>query len=270
MNRLRDEYPNDPLAEAGIALLRATAPTRPMPDAKRRVWISLWAAGATAMPRPRRRRLVATPAFVLIVVGISVAATAGAVIGRHWIAPESDADAAAGDAAVGTAAASRRPMARPSSRPQAPTLAVPPGVSSDGARDSLGPPASNREALVEVSATPVRRPVARSGGRGIGTASSSSGLQAIAGAGPKSEVLEALIALRRDGEPGRAAALIDRYLRANPRGALREEALVLAIEAAGARGDAPAAGRFAKAYRAAYPTGRFRAFADSHLPTPRR
>jgi hypothetical protein len=77
-------------------------------------------------------------------------------------------------------------------------------------------------------------------------------------------VLEALIALRRDGEPARAGALIDRYLGANPRGALREEALVLAIEAADARGDAAAAARFAKAYRAGYPTGRFRAFADSH------
>lgn len=266
MNRLRDEYPNDPLAEEGIALLRATAPTHPMPDVKRRVWISLWAAGATAMPRTRRRRLVATPAFVLVVVGISVAATAGAVIGRHWIAPESDADAAASAAAVGTAAASRRPMARrlPSRPP-----AAQPDVSSDGARASAAA-APKRETLVEVSPLPARRSVARSGGRGIGAASPSSGLQAIAGVGPKSEVLEALIALRRDGEPGRAGALIDRYLRANPRGALREEALVLAIEAATARGDASAAERFAKAYRAGYPTGRFRAFADSHLPASSR
>jgi len=61
------------------------------------------------------------------------------------------------------------------------------------------------------------------------------------------------------------ADLLDRYLGAHPRGALREEALALAIESADARGDERAARAWAAAYEASYPRGRFGAFARSHL-----
>jgi hypothetical protein len=85
-----------------------------------------------------------------------------------------------------------------------------------------------------------------------------------AAATPRDEVLDALVALRRDREPVRAGALLDRYLAVHQRGALREEALALAMEAADARGDHLLARRYARTYEAEHPEGRFRKFARSH------
>jgi len=58
--------------------------------------------------------------------------------------------------------------------------------------------------------------------------------------------------------------MLARYLAAHPRGALREEALVLAIEAADARGDRAAGEQLAHVYQGEYPEGRFLSFARSH------
>jgi hypothetical protein len=77
-------------------------------------------------------------------------------------------------------------------------------------------------------------------------------------------VLDAMVALRRDDDAARAARLLARYLAANPNGALREEALVLSIEAADARGDQKGLDRLVNQYRASYPAGRFRSFVDAH------
>ena len=63
---------------------------------------------------------------------------------------------------------------------------------------------------------------------------------------------------------GRAGTLLARYLSAHPRGALREEALVLAIEAADARGDRAVGEQLAHVYQGEFPAGRFLAFARSH------
>ena len=80
----------------------------------------------------------------------------------------------------------------------------------------------------------------------------------------RTEVLDALVALRREHDPVRAGTLLARYLSAHPRGALREEALVLAIEAADARGDRAIGEQLAHAYQGEFPAGRFLAFARSH------
>jgi hypothetical protein len=80
----------------------------------------------------------------------------------------------------------------------------------------------------------------------------------------RTEVLDALVALRRDHDPVRAGALLDKYLASHGRGALREEALALAIEAADVRGDRLLGQRLARTYEAEYPQGRFRQFAHSH------
>ena len=76
-----------------------------------------------------------------------------------------------------------------------------------------------------------------------------------------------MIALRRDHDADRAGQLLDRYLAARPHGALREEALALAIEAADARGDRAGVSNWARTYQTDYPTGRFAGFARSHLNT---
>lgn len=78
------------------------------------------------------------------------------------------------------------------------------------------------------------------------------------------QVAEAVRALRKQGDPARAQALLDQYLRGNPRGALAEDALALSIEAAAARKD-PRAAEYARRYLARYPNGRFRAAAERAL-----
>ncbi len=80
----------------------------------------------------------------------------------------------------------------------------------------------------------------------------------------RTEVLDALVALRREHDAVRAGALLTRYLAAHPHGALREEALVLAIEAADARNDAAGAQQLARTYQTEFPAGRFLTFARSH------
>ena len=73
-------------------------------------------------------------------------------------------------------------------------------------------------------------------------------------------VLDAIRALRKSRDPARAQKLLDDYLKTNPRGALSEDALGLAIEAAAARRD-PRAADYARRYLARFPNGRFRAIA---------
>jgi hypothetical protein len=78
------------------------------------------------------------------------------------------------------------------------------------------------------------------------------------------QVAEAVRALRKQGDAARAQALLDQYLKSNPRGALAEDALALSIEAAAARKD-PRAAEYARRYLARYPSGRFRAMAERVL-----
>lgn len=77
-------------------------------------------------------------------------------------------------------------------------------------------------------------------------------------------LVDAIAALRRDHDPARAGLLIEYYLRRNPQGALAEEALALAIEAALARDDASARA-LADDYLSRYPTGRYRVLAHGAL-----
>ena len=79
-----------------------------------------------------------------------------------------------------------------------------------------------------------------------------------------SQVAEAVRALRKQGDPARAQALLDQYLKANPRGALAEDALALSIEAAAARKD-PRAADYARRYLTKYPNGRFKTVAERAL-----
>jgi hypothetical protein len=70
-------------------------------------------------------------------------------------------------------------------------------------------------------------------------------------------MVQAVRALRRDGDPARAQALAEEALRRYPKGAQVEEAMVLAMEAASARGDRSGAHRAAVRYLERYPAGRF-------------
>jgi hypothetical protein len=70
-------------------------------------------------------------------------------------------------------------------------------------------------------------------------------------------VQAAFEAIRRDGRPGAAVRLVERYLARYPRGKLMEEALGLGMEAAAAISDARAA-ELAEIYIRRFPQGRFR------------
>jgi len=80
-----------------------------------------------------------------------------------------------------------------------------------------------------------------------------------------SVLFEATGALRRDGDAARASRILDDYFRRFPHGALSEEALALAIDAASARGDASRARVLAKRYLDQFPRGNFRGKAERVL-----
>lgn len=82
-----------------------------------------------------------------------------------------------------------------------------------------------------------------------------------AGADSPSRLMAAVHALRSEHQPVRAQRLALDYLRIYPRGALAEEALAVAIEAAAIDRD-PKATHLAVGYLRQYPTGRFRELAE--------
>ena len=81
-------------------------------------------------------------------------------------------------------------------------------------------------------------------------------------------LLDAMVALRRDHDFDRAGGLLERFLTDYPRGALREEAIALAIEAASGRNDRGTRDSWARIYLQSYPSGRFRDFAEGSLAAP--
>jgi hypothetical protein len=246
MNRLRDIVEReggmrgDPLFRRGVELLQGTPPTPVLPDTQARVWGAIRRASA---PAPRGLR---TLALKLAVAGavVLVAGTAGAVIAQRWIAPQIDKMT---DDARGTAPPSRSKVLRRRASPPAPVEAAGLDTSLDL---SVGRPGETPAPKVPAR-TGSRKPVA-------------SVVTAAAVARERTEVLDALVALRREHDPVRAGTLLARYLSAHPRGALREEALVLAIEAADARGDRAGGEQLAHAYQGEFPAGRFIAFARGH------
>ena len=86
MNRLRDEWGDDPVASRGIEILRGTPPTPRMPEMKRRVWL---AQQQSATPQRGGFRLSRLRVGVVVAAAIlSIAGTSGAVIAaRRWIVP---------------------------------------------------------------------------------------------------------------------------------------------------------------------------------------
>lgn len=219
----------DPVFERGMELLRGAGPTPPMPAVKRRVWTSLERADTWGREPRRlwRPRLYAVAAAIVCVAG-----TAGAVI-AHRLGPAPHLE-----------------------RAPAPAPAPAPARTGASSRRAAGA----AEATTPALAAPAPRPaVARA------AAVRRAPVGGLERSSERTEVLDAMIALRRDHDAVRAGALLDRYLAAHPRGALREEALALAIESADARADVRAARTWAAAYQASYPAGRFGAFARDHL-----
>jgi len=251
MKSMREEPGDDPETQAAIALLGRVTATPHEPEMKRRVWAALASTeprAAVVAPRALRLPMVASAAAILLVAG-----TAGAVIARRFIGPVFH----------------RQPAAAPRMAP-----AAAPTVKKVASHHAAALPAvAQAEPAVDLT-VPERAPAVRPSRapRRLATADRSARAAEAPAATPspreRAEVLDAMIALRRDHDATRAGQLLDRYLAARPHGALREEALALAIEAADARGDKASVSNWARAYQADYPSGRFAGFARSHLKTP--
>jgi hypothetical protein len=235
MNRLRDLDGDEPLFQRGVEMVRRTPPAAQAADLKLRVWRSLQLAPVRA---PRRFRIWVLKLALVVIVGLA-AGTAGAMIARRWIVPS------VGGAALPARGSHPAASSRPGPRVEKtnPAEAIAPAAETGTENPTLGmkSPARGAPRRVVVPA-PTAASVARE----------------------RTEVLDALIALRREHDAVRAGTLLARYLSAHPRGAMREEALVLAIEAADARSDRAAGEQLARAYEGEFPAGRFLPFARSH------
>jgi hypothetical protein len=179
-----------------------------------------------------RPRFVLAPAIFVGVLAIGTVASATLAV-RWW------RGARVGPAPVADpAAANRHALA-----PAAPTIAAVEPAAPEAVAD-VAPPVPRQP-----PPTHVRRP------------------RAPAVDAESSILFDATRALRREQDPARAGVLLDGYFRRFPHGALAEEALALAIEAAEARSDARAR-VLARRYLGRYPTGHYRERAERALAGP--
>jgi hypothetical protein len=129
-----------------------------------------------------------------------------------------------------------------SAGPVAPSVAPP-------ARHAA-PPAPPADVPAAPVAAPVRAPTAAQARRMIEPSVNPSSGESVL-------MVQAVRALRREGDAARAQSLAEEALRKYPHGSQVEEAMVLAMEAAAARGDDAGAERAAERYLARFPAGRF-------------
>lgn len=207
-----------------LELLRSAARYELSPFSKPAIKSRL--ARAATAPKVRRRGLQ-----LALIGGAGLLAATAAAAGYSMWTPSS----AVGEPAHGGAPASPAPRALAARAPVVPAEAEP--------APSEPAPSESAPAVPSSARRGAERPRA--------------------GEDP-SQVAEAVRALRKQGDAARAQALLEQYLKTNPRGALAEDALALSIEAALARKDARAAD-YARRYLARYPNGRFRAVAERAL-----
>jgi hypothetical protein len=247
--RLVDQPPGSPTGPGADAwavdLLRGAEPYRTAVARKQRVQLRLGHAS-------RRRASLALRLAVAAVVLVGGGAFARAALGRWpgWMVRVYErivaVPAPATPGALARVASSAR-AAAPTPVPSPAAVAPAPALEPDSAAAPV--------AVVSPPAARPTRPVATVARQKPSVASAKED------SGP---VVEAMRALRRDGDPVRARALLSRYLERYPTGTLAEEALALSIEAAGAHGDPDAAGLAAR-YLRLYPTGPFRPLARQTL-----
>ena len=219
-------------------LLRAAAPFEIDPFRKRRIWVRL-ERGSNL--RSRGGRFWLRP---IVIAALLVSGTAMGELGHLYVLHGSGFFGLAG---APSATSSNVPVA-PRTVPIAPRA---PSASLNVASALAPAPAAPAEPAASVPrATPKSgRPRAES-------------------SEDATHVVEAIQALRTERDPARAQALLNDYLKQNPRGALSGDALALSIEAASAQHD-PRAAEYARRYLAAYPKGKYRDLAKRALEAQR-
>ena len=253
MNRLREESGLDPISERGIGMLRSVRPTASSPLLKRRVWAALQ---ESTIASPARQRSSLLRVAVVGVGLVAFTATAAATIGGRRIAARIEKFwgplSSVGVGATAPRAERTKPVRIVAEADSAPDVATVPEVAAIEAPVK----ADSRMPLSGSLASSPAHSAPRSS-RAVPLAAETTRERA--------QVWEALVALRRDHDPNHAAALLNHELEANPHGVLRQEAFVLAIEAADVRGDRRGAETFARAYQREFPSGRFKQLAQRYL-----
>jgi len=250
MNRLRDEESGlDPVSEKGIEMLRSVRPTGSSPLLKRRVWAALQ---ESTIASPVRQRSSLLRVLVVGVGLVAFTATAAATIGGRRIAARIEKLWGLGVGAPAPRPERTKPVRVVAEAERAPDVAPLPEIAAAEAPVRAGSRMPSAGSLAPSPARGAQRPP-----RAVPLAADTTRERA--------QVWEALVALRRDHDPNHAAALLNHELEANPHGVLRQEALVLAIEAADARGDRRGAETFARAYQREFPSGRFMQLAQRYL-----
>lgn len=253
MKRLCDEEGGGPLLELARQLLSLSEPPPEVDDSHREVRQALVGVaqrhGAPSLGRP-------AIAVGVLLVTAGAAAHGGVRAYRTWFAP------APPPVPVTEAQPPSKQPPTPRVKAHVESAPVTKAAESSPGREPL------RVVVTSARATPsVRSPVTSSRPRPVVDDPSA---PTAAPATPPSAGAEAALvhsavkALRRDGDPEKAAALLDRYAAREPQGPLAEEALALRVEAAAARKD-PEACAYARQYLARHPEGRYRQVADSTL-----
>jgi len=216
---------------------------------KRRVWARLAEARSTgAAARPVGNFVVWRRSAVVTLVLVLSTATAGAVIGRrvmsHRFTSSVSREHAALEAQPGTHQRAQRQPAVIDDLPL-PSEDEPPA-------EVAGPIETRHRAGVHSPHGTDRSALERSVSRSVVDEQAAHQL-----------LVDAMLALRRARDFPRAGDLLEQYLTKYPRGALREEAIALAVEAAAARTDFARRDYWASVYLKDYPTGRFRGFVEA-------
>ena len=238
--RLIDEVGLDGSDRTLADLFRAAAPFELDPFSKRRVLVRLERA---FKPRTGAARFWLRP---IVIAALLVSGTATAALGHRYVLHGSGFLGLVG----APSATSSEPKAAPS--PKRAASESPPAPSALAPLTSAAPSAS---APPEPAAVVVRSPAKGSRARPES-------------AEDATHVVQAIQALRTERDPARAQALLNDYLKANPRGTLSGDALALSIEAASAQHD-PRAAEYARRYLAAYPKGKYRDLAKRALEAQR-
>jgi len=252
LKRLVDEADLDSAERRLSDLFRTAAPFEVDPFRKRRIWVRL-ERGSTLQRRAAR--------FWLRPIGIAallVSGTAMAELGHRYVLHGSGFLGLAGPPSATSASVplAPRPAASPKRAPSAKLAPIGEIAPSAASAASEASEASVASALPE-PAPNAPRPTTAKSARSRPESSEDA-----------THVVAAIQALRTERDPARAQALLNDYLKANPRGALSGDALALSIEAASAQHD-PRAAEYARRYLASYPKGKYRDLAKRALEAQR-